>query len=59
MHGIPRWRYTYEDGELEELAAMFPTRGLGYAFFNNITMKPDAVRFQKIVEDNASAEDFA
>src|SRR5687768_8147574 len=49
MHGIPRWRYTYEDDELYELAAMLPKRRLSYAFFNNITMRQDAVRFQKIV----------
>lgn len=50
MHGIPRWRYTYEDDELYELAAMLPKRRLAYAFFNNITMHQDAIRFEKIVE---------
>lgn len=50
MHGIPRWRYTYEDDELYELAAMLPKRRLAYAFFNNITMRQDAVRFQAILE---------
>ena len=54
MHGIPRWRYTYEDSELEELATMFPKRGLGYAFFNNITMRQDALRLKKIVNDQAA-----
>ena len=49
MHGIPRWRYTYEDDELYELAAMLPGRRLSYAFFNNITMRQDAIRFQRIV----------
>ena len=52
MHGIPRWRYTYEEGELEELATMFPKRGVSYAFFNNITMRQDAMRFEKIVRDH-------
>lgn len=47
LHGIPRWRYTYEDSELEELASM--TAGSqGYVFFNNMTMKDDALRFQAI-----------
>ena len=49
MHGIPRWRYTYEDDELYELAAMLPKRRLSYAFFNNITMRQDAIRFQRIL----------
>jgi len=51
LHGIPRWRYTFEDGELEELAASLPKGKLSYIFFNNITMKDDALRFEKIVED--------
>lgn len=50
MHGIPRWRYTYEDEELYELEAMLPKRRISYAFFNNITMRQDAIRFQRIVE---------
>lgn len=49
LHGIPRWRYTYEDGELEELAALLPKDKLCYVFFNNITMKEDALRFEKIL----------
>ena len=49
MHGIPRWRYTYEDSELEELGALMPKRRPAYAFFNNITMREDAVRFRKIL----------
>lgn len=53
MHGIPRWRYTYEDVELDELGSLFPKRGLGYAFFNNITMKADAIRFEKMLKDQA------
>jgi uncharacterized protein YecE (DUF72 family) len=51
LHGIPRWRYTFEDGELEELAASLPKNKLSYVFFNNITMKEDALRFEKIVQN--------
>jgi uncharacterized protein YecE (DUF72 family) len=51
LHGIPRWRYTFEDGELEELAASLPKKKLSYVFFNNITMKEDALRFEKIVRN--------
>ncbi len=49
MHGRKRWRYEYEDSELEELAAMIPTKGLSYVFFNNITMTKDAETFERIV----------
>ncbi len=54
MHGIPRWRYTYEDDELYELAAMMPKRKTAYAFFNNITMREDAIRFERILNDQAA-----
>lgn len=49
LHGIPRWRYTYEEDELQEMVSLLPDERLSYVFFNNITMKDDAVRFQKIV----------
>lgn len=48
LHGIPRWRYTYEDDELYELVSLLPKERLAYVFFNNITMKGDAVRFKRI-----------
>jgi len=50
LHGQPRWRYTYEDAELYELAGLLPTGNLGYVFLNNITMKDDAVRFRQIFD---------
>jgi uncharacterized protein YecE (DUF72 family) len=50
LHGIPRWRYTYEDAELEELVSLVPHDRLAYVFFNNITMKDDAARFRQLVE---------
>lgn len=56
LHGIPRWRYTFEDGELEELAASLPKGKLSYIFFNNVTMKQDALRFEKIVDDISTAD---
>lgn len=49
LHGVVRWRYTYEDGELEELVSLLPKRGLSYVFFNNITMFEDALRFKRIL----------
>lgn len=51
MHGRKRWRYEYEESELDELASMMPTRGLSYAFFNNITMTKDAETFERIVQE--------
>jgi uncharacterized protein YecE (DUF72 family) len=49
LHGRVRWRYQYEDSELEELASTLPDHTLAYVFFNNITMTQDAERFQRIV----------
>ena len=54
LHGIPRWRYTYEDGELEELVSLIPKKRLAYVFFNNVTMREDAIRFKKIVNDQSA-----
>ena len=51
LHGIPRWRYTYEDDELYELALLLPDERLSYVFFNNITMKDDAIRFRNIYDE--------
>ena len=53
LHGQPRWRYTYEDDELMELISLLPKKKLSYVFFNNITMKDDAVRFRNIMEQIA------
>jgi uncharacterized protein YecE (DUF72 family) len=55
LHGQPRWRYTYEQEELEELIELLPPEHLSYVFFNNITMKDDAVRFKKVVDEHQSA----
>ena len=51
LHGIPRWRYTYEDDELYELTSLLPNERLSYVFFNNITMKDDAIRFRNIYDE--------
>ncbi len=51
LHGIPRWRYTYEDDELLELVSLLPSNRPSYVLFNNITMKEDAVRFQRFVRE--------
>lgn len=52
LHGVVRWRYTYEDGELEELVSLLPDDKLSYVFFNNVTMLDDALRFKQIVEED-------
>ena len=51
LHGRPRWRYTHEDDELMELVSLLPQDRLSYVFFNNITMKEDAVRFTQILQE--------
>lgn len=51
LHGRRGWRYRYEEGELEELAAMLPTGERSYVFFNNIHMAEDALRFREIIKD--------
>lgn len=51
LHGHPRWRYTYEDVELEELISLLPENHLSYVFFNNVTMRADALKFQKVVQE--------
>ncbi|MBA2378463.1 MAG: DUF72 domain-containing protein [Blastocatellia bacterium] len=51
LHGVVRWRYTFEDGELDELVSLLPERGPSYVFFNNITMTEDAVRFGQILRE--------
>jgi len=49
LHGRIRWRYQYEEVELEELGTLIPEDRLAYVFFNNITMTDDAEMFQRIV----------
>ena len=49
LHGRKGWRYRYEDGELEELAAMLPPGAPAFVFFNNVHMLEDAERFRAIV----------
>lgn len=51
LHGIKRWRYKYEQGELEELVSLLPSDGLSYVFFNNNEMFDDAKRFRQIVSE--------
>jgi len=55
LHGRNGWRYEYEEGELQELAAMLPAsvtkRTTPYVFFNNVRMTQDALRFQTITRE--------
>ena len=50
LHWRRGWRYKYEEGELEELAAMLPEDKVSYVFFNNIHMTEDALRFREIIQ---------
>ncbi|MBV9217479.1 MAG: DUF72 domain-containing protein [Acidobacteria bacterium] len=54
LHGQPRWRYTYDDEELYELVAMLPKNESSYVFFNNITMKDDALRLTGILDQQVN-----
>ena len=58
LHGRRGWRYSYEDGELEELLSMLPEGVTSYVFFNNIKMIEDAVRFREMVEGSALKIEF-
>ena len=51
LHGRPRWRYTFEEPELYELATTIPDDRLAYVFFNNITMRQDAERFIRVLSE--------
>jgi uncharacterized protein YecE (DUF72 family) len=50
LHGKNGWRYQYETGELEELAAAIP-RNVGYVFFNNSKMTEDALKFCRVLSE--------
>ena len=50
LHGRGGWRYSYEDGELEELYSMLAERAESYVFFNNVNMRRDALRFKEIAD---------
>jgi uncharacterized protein YecE (DUF72 family) len=53
LHGNTGWRYEYETGELEELAARCLNSGDGYVFFNNYKMTADALKFWNVLNHRA------
>ena len=50
LHGRTGFRYVYEDEELEELYEMLPKDKTSYVLFNNVRMREDAARFQKLAK---------
>ena len=50
LHGRTGFRYVYEDDELLELYGMLPRKGTSYVLFNNVRMREDAARFQRLIE---------
>ena len=52
LHGKTGWRYVYTDEELCQLAKLLPKRGSARIFFNNITMRDDALRFISSQKEN-------
>jgi uncharacterized protein YecE (DUF72 family) len=53
LHGRKGFRYVYEDEELLELYGMLPRKGTSYVLFNNVRMREDAARFQRLIEQEA------
>jgi uncharacterized protein YecE (DUF72 family) len=53
LHGRRGFRYVYEDEELEELYGMLPKTGTSYVLFNNVRMREDAARFQRLIEQES------
>jgi uncharacterized protein YecE (DUF72 family) len=51
LHGRTGFRYVYEDDELEELYGMLPRDETSYVLFNNVRMREDAARFQKLAAE--------
>lgn len=49
LHGRNGWRYQYDAGELEELAATVLKQKESYVFFNNSKMTEDALSFRKLL----------
>lgn len=49
LHGRTGFRYVYEDDELEELLGMLPRGRTSYVLFNNVRMREDAARFQRLM----------
>jgi uncharacterized protein YecE (DUF72 family) len=45
LHGKTDWRYKYTDEDIDELSSTLPSTRNCYVFFNNITMRQDALRF--------------
>ncbi|MEZ0541128.1 DUF72 domain-containing protein [Fibrella arboris] len=54
LHGRQDWRYQYEPSELVDLAELLPTQQAGYVFFNNSSMKQDALAFKRQLDAAAS-----
>jgi uncharacterized protein YecE (DUF72 family) len=52
LHGRRGWRYSYEDGELEELLSMLPREAPSYVFFNNVEMLRNAERFRELAAED-------
>jgi uncharacterized protein YecE (DUF72 family) len=52
LHGRTGFRYVYEDEELEDLYGMLPKAKTSYVLFNNVRMREDAARFQKLAKES-------
>ena len=63
LHGSPpgpsMYRYTYTDADLLRLKEVCDEYDDAYVMFNNLSMHPDALRFQQIQEKPPGQEDAA
>ena len=63
LHGSPpgpsMYRYTYTDADLLRLKEVCDEYDDAYVMFNNLSMHPDALRFQRIREKPPGQEDAA
>jgi len=53
------YRYTYTDADLLRLKEVCDEYDDAYVMFNNLSMHPDALRFQQIQEKPPGQEDAA
>lgn len=57
LHGIGGYRYQYTDADLSRLRDMIPPGLDSYVMFNNVHMRDDALRFIRILENDARSPD--
>jgi len=49
LHGKTGYRYVFTDDDLQWLVRQVPSRPHGFIFFNNVSMRQDALRFKRLI----------